>query len=215
MGAAGTYAKTNTYTDDGHNWSYQDSAADQSPITPEGMVTPHDSTDYVEFCLTCHDGTTPAGIVQSADLLNIAETYGADDYHGNQPNGGTGTSINRGGMKAPWTDGGDSINEDPSAPYAAMPCTMCHGPHGSENIFNLKSEITVAGKVMSTGSWGTGDPMDSIIGTYYELPRFGAGGVQENRVWGAWCTFCHQLSAHSYSEDQTCRSGHQHGGGNF
>jgi hypothetical protein len=66
---------------------------------------------------------------------------------------------------------------------------------------------------MSTGSWGTGDAMDSIIGTYYELPK--VGGVQVNRVWGAWCTFCHQLSAHGYAEEVTCRSGHQHGGSNF
>ncbi len=193
--------------------TYQSSAGDQSPITPEGGGT-HDSTDYVEFCLICHDGDPPPGIVMSADLLDMAAAY-ALDYHGAAPNGGTGTTINRGGMKTPWTANGDGKNEDPSAPYAALPCTMCHGPHGSGSIFNLRSSITVAGKVMSTGSWGTGDPMDSIIQTEYELPRFGPGGTQENRVWGAWCTFCHQLSAHGYGEDQVCRSGHQHGGGNF
>ena len=211
---AGTYAKDNTYTDNNYSWSYQDTTADQSPITPEGMVTPHDSTDYVEFCLTCHDGDPPPGIVMSDDLLDIASVYD-QEYHGAAPNNGIGTDINRGGMKAPWTAGGDGKDEDPSAPYAALPCTICHGPHGSGSIFNLRTSITVAGKVMSTGSWGTGDEMDSIIETYYELPKFGTGGVQENRVWGAWCTFCHQLSAHSYGEDQVCRSGHQHGGSNF
>ncbi len=118
-------------------------------------------------------------------------------------------------MKAPWTTGGDSKDEDPSAPYASFPCTICHGPHGSGSIFNLRTSINVAGTQMSTGSYGTGDDMDSIIGTYYELPRYGAGSTQENRVWGAWCTFCHQLSAHGYGEAQVCRSGHQHGGSNF
>jgi hypothetical protein len=210
-----TYAKTNVYNEDGHNWSYQDSAADQSPITPEGGGT-HDDTDYVAFCLTCHDGTTPPGVTMSGSMLDIATTYGANDYHGRVPNNGTGTSTNRGGMKAPWTAGGDGKDEDPSAPYAAMPCTICHGPHGSGSIYNLRTSINVAGTQMSTGSWGTGDPYDSIIGTTYEIPTYlDRNGERINRTWGAWCTFCHHLTGHGYAEDQVCRSGHIHGGNDF
>jgi hypothetical protein len=49
------------------------------PITPAPpqIVEP----DYVQFCLTCHDGTAPAGVTlppETAGLINIAIAYGID-----------------------------------------------------------------------------------------------------------------------------------------
>jgi len=206
----GLYSPSNRYQD---VWDYSSSTSpyDHDPTSPDDGGT-HDKTDYVEFCLTCHDGSPPPGITMSADLVDIATAYNSDDKHGRLPNSTTGSTLNRGGMKAPWTVNGSDVgvNLDPTGAYAALPCTMCHGPHGSGNIFNLRTSINIAGTQMSTGSVsGGGGGFDDIIGTYYELP------VQANRQWGAWCTFCHHLSGHSYSETKLCNQGHLHGGGNF
>jgi hypothetical protein len=209
-----TYSVTKSYSGGGDNFDYSSSTSpyDLDPNNPAGGGTAADNTDYVEFCLTCHDGETPPGVTQSLDLLDIASSY-MDNYHGAGVQAGYGATTNRGGMKQPWvTASEDTSNHDTSRPYAAMPCTICHGAHGSGNIFNLRTSINVAGTQMSTGGpYGGG--FDGIVGTTYLLPDQGAG--QESRYWGAWCTFCHKLSGHSYDEGQRCRSGHQHGGSNF
>jgi len=42
-----------------------------------------------------------------------------------------------------------------------------------------------------------------------------ATGEQADHYWGAWCSFCHQMESHGQAEDNKCRQGHMHGGGNF
>ena len=156
--------------------------------------------DYIQFCLSCHDGTVPAGVTMSDGMINMAATY-ASDFHGDAFGGSGGNGF----MKAPY---------QVDTAYAAMQCTTCHGAHGSDNIFNLRSSITVNGTVMETGGWSTGKSGDIgfVIETEYTLDTAG-GGTQEDHLWGAWCSFCHQMESHGVAETKTCTGGHMHGGG--
>ena len=147
-------------------------------------------------------------ILPTADkgMLNIAEAYATADQHGAVPGS---NNAARGWMKYPWaTDAMD----DPAgpiqpAPYAALNCTLCHGPHGSPNIYNLKSSITVAGVVMNVGA---SNAWEGESGPTYFLPGYDTNS-QEQFTWGAWCTFCHEVS----HDNASCNTGHTHGGGNF
>ena len=138
----------------------------------------------------------------SDDLYSIADKY-VNDFHGNAF-GGTGGN---GFLKPPF-----QVDQA----YAAMQCTMCHGAHGSDNIFNLKSSITVNGTVMSTGAsdqpWGSKGNLKDVKFTTYTLEAAG-GGTQTNMQWGAWCSFCHNMDSHSLDETKTCNGGHKHAGG--
>jgi len=103
-------------------------------------------------------------------------------------------------------------------PYAAMNCTTCHDAHGSGNIFNLRTSITVAGVPMQTGGW-SGDTIGPTLTTDYLMPDTdgnpGNGVQQEAFYWGAWCSFCHWMESHNRSETAACNTGHRHMGGNF
>jgi hypothetical protein len=167
--------------------------------------------DYIQFCLACHDNSPPtnSGVVLTG-MVDISSSYVVNDHHGSVQGGGSGNGY----LKPPY-DGSDSVT------YAPMNCTDCHGAHGSPNIFNLKSQITIGGTVMTVGGW-TGDGVGEVIGdgppgseqTVYYLPRMDgrnavdASGVQEDHQWGAWCSFCHQMQSHGRDETVTCTAGH-------
>ena len=187
-------------------------AGDQDPINPES-VAPGTFTepDYIQFCLACHDGVTPPGVTMTANMTNIATAYAAD-YHGSTQ-GNSGRRTGKGPLK-PVYNNQHTIGEETSSPYAAMNCTTCHGAHNSENIFNLKTSITVAGQVLSTGSGGNNSGFPQV--TTYVLPTPAGQSGQTDHYWGAWCTFCHDLSGHNgVDEDTACQNGHMHGGGAF
>jgi hypothetical protein len=182
------------------------------PSNPEGGGSVSEP-DYIQFCLVCHDGT-PAG--NSTVAYNIGSSYFGSrggKQHGNGE-GGDGSSTGKGNLKPPWTTQADyDAGLDPSAPYAALNCTTCHGPHGTGNIYNLRESITVGGQPMSTGG-KPGSDFENIVTTTYTLPDNGSG--QEKDVYGAWCTFCHNMNAHAdVTEVSNCNSGHRHGGNNF
>ena len=119
-----------------------------------------------------------------------------------------GADTNRGGMKRPWVTEADfNAGYDPPAQHAPLQCTTCHGPHGSPNAYNLRESITVAGVQMEVGGEGAG--FSGFSGTTYSLPN-----QTDVRYWGAWCTFCHEVS-HDTRDGTGCQSGHRHGGGNF
>ncbi|MDH3777362.1 MAG: cytochrome c3 family protein [Gammaproteobacteria bacterium] len=201
-----TYAISNSYTDDGHNFTY-DAGGNNNPMSPEGggSVT---EPDYIQFCLTCHDGTAPPGVNVPVDMVNMAQAW-ASEQHG-AGEGSTGTRVGKGSLKPPWTA---TAGNDPSNPYAALNCTTCHGAHGSGSIFNLRESITVAGTQMQVGG-SPGSEFDTFSGTTYTLPV--NGGTQADHVYGAWCTFCHEMSAHAgVDETTTCTSGHMHGANSF
>ncbi len=209
-----TYDPANSYSGDSPTFTYDSgSGTDLDPSNPIGPSVggPFAEPDYVEFCLTCHDGTVPPGVVlpPSGTLLNIAVQYATKDQHGKLIGS---QNAQRGYMKTPWATQAqyDAGIEPP--PYAALNCTICHGPHGSENIYNLRSSITVAGVQMQVGGI-TAFPGDS--GTTYTLPLNPT--EQEQFGWGAWCTFCHEPSHEGKGTGSNfgCSTGHTHGGGNF
>ena len=226
-----TYSRLGSYNEDGKSFNYYSTTADLDPVNPEGGAGGFTAPDYIQFCLACHDGTTPPGVTMTANMTNMADAYSpvgapSTDKHGIGVPSGQGTSTNRGGMKVPWVTAGDATTDnDPSGPYAAMNCTTCHGAHGTGNIFNLRTSITVAGVTMSVGGTGANaDNYDTIRTpdpTFYTLPPMNGrnvdvvNGFQEDHMWGAWCTFCHKMDGHGKDELVSCTGGHMHGGGAF
>ena len=206
----GTYSKVNTYSGDQPSFAYG-VAGDIDPVNPPPANNPgYTEPDYIEFCLTCHDGTAPNGITMPA-MTNIAVTY-ATSQHG----AGSDRATTKGWLKYPFTDAppvpAPAEYLDGTTPYAALNCTTCHGPHGGENIYNLRSSITVAGVQMTTGGTNAFETFRGL--TTYELP-LGRNGTQENLGWGAWCSFCHDVN-HDTRDGTGCQSSHLHGaGGNF
>jgi hypothetical protein len=185
-----------TYNEGG----YLASGAD--PTFGAGATEP----DYIEFCNACHDGAggTPqsGSSVLSPNLLQIGGAGGAyeTNFHG-YAFGGTGGN---GFLKPPF-----QVDTE----YAPLQCTTCHGAHGSDNIYNLRSSITVGGQQMSIGGW-TGDTIGATSGTTYNLANAN-GGVQADLQWGAWCSFCHNMEQHGVNETKTCNTGHVHGSTKF
>lgn len=197
--------------------------------------------DMITYCLVCHDDNPPADVVMNTTdaLENIANAYtGTADQHG--PDAGNGGG--RGELKAPWHNVGGSWSEaELGQPYASIQCTTCHESHGSDNLFHLRTSMTVRGQVMwvggQTGSGFEGLTPETIGSkftavsdhawgdTTYVLPCFDGNtqvsctnpaGVQNEFGWGAWCTFCHDMDSHGQSESNNgCSSGHKHNGGNF
>ena len=214
-GALRNYAVGNSYSSDGQNFAY-DSGGNLDPLNPEGATGgPYTEPDYIQFCLACHDGTTPPGVTMSPNMINIAAEYGATDQHGAQ-DGETGGRTGKGALKFPYvTSADDAADNDPTAPYAAMNCSTCHGAHGTGNIFNLRESITVAGVAMTVG--GAAGFLDEPAyngSTTYTLPLI--GGQQTDHYWGAWCTFCHKGDAHPGKvEADACTGAHMHGGGSW
>ena len=213
-----TYSIASSYQEDGNNFAYN-SGGNFDPVNPAGRVGgPYSEPDYIQFCLTCHDGTTPAGVTMSPGMINIAGEWGGRQHGGG--NGSTGTRVGKGNLKVPWTTQAQwSAGSDPTSNYAALNCTTCHGAHGTGNIFNLRESINVGGVQLSTGCPGgeavcANSEFAGIVTTSYTLPV--NGGSQNDHQWGAWCTFCHNMSAHAgVDETTTCTSAHMHGSNSF
>ncbi|MDH5633530.1 MAG: hypothetical protein OEZ10_11115 [Gammaproteobacteria bacterium] len=210
------YSPLNSYTGDMPSFTYSSTpGTDWDPTNPVGSaICPPPGTctepDYVQFCLTCHDGTPPPGVLfpPGSTMLNIADTFATRDQHGNLTGN---SSQSRGFLKVPWATQADyDAGKQPTGAYAAMNCTLCHSPHGSGNIYNLRTSITVAGQQMQVGGVNA---WQGVSGTTYTFP-LNAQGEQEQFGWGAWCTFCHEPS-HDTNNGLGCQSGHMHGGGNF
>jgi hypothetical protein len=222
------YSIENSYSGDAAGFTYYDGTdayPDLDPTNPLGGTLIREP-DYVEFCLVCHDGTAPAGVTLAAApnaLRNMADTYRDNDQHGRLEGR---NSSSRGYLKEPWASAADyAAGSQPgggNSTYAALNCTLCHGPHGSGNVYNLRTSITVNGQEMTVG--GKEAFMDPALcdrqcdNIDNALPEFGSNTyylpVQEQLSFGAWCTFCHEPS-HGTSDGTGCQSGHLHGGGNF
>jgi predicted CXXCH cytochrome family protein len=206
--ALGNYSPTGSYSGDVASFAYG-VGGDISPVNPQGIV--YTEPDNVKFCLTCHDGTAPAGLTMPGTMLNIATSW-ATSQHG----AGSSRSTQKGWLKYPFTNApavpAPADFDDGTTPYAAMNCTSCHAAHGSENIYNLRSSINIAGIQMSVGATNAWE-LES--GTTYNLPLDSKTGLQESLGWGAWCTFCHDVN-HDTKDGFGCQSSHVHGAsGNF
>lgn len=212
--ALGNYSPTGSYSGDVASFAYG-VGGDINPVDPQtiGWTEP----DNVKFCLTCHDGTAPAGLTMPGTMLNIATTW-ATSQHG----AGSSRSTQKGWLKYPFTNAGPvpaADYDDGTTPYAALNCTSCHGAHGSENIYNLRSSINIAGVQMTVGAtnaWEASTILGADFGsTTYTLPLDSKTGAQAALGWGAWCTFCHDVN-HDTKDGFGCQSSHVHGAaGNF
>ncbi len=140
--------------------------------------------------------------------------------------------------------GGWTGCEDPTEVYAALNCTVCHEGHGSASLWHLRTSIKMAGKILRVGGENpnsefgpnstfnnTAEPAKNrYLSTTYSLPCQGGNGepncadnptgAQEALHYGAWCTFCHEMSSHPSKTENaggsaSCASSHVHGGGNF
>ncbi len=140
---------------------------------PVDTLAPYDSIpDYVTFCLECH----------SSDFDSLARDpidwgpYG--DVHGDSV--ATGTSY--GDVIAPYSE-----NQILNGFNYVLACTDCHDPHGSPNIFLIKTVVN--GQPVSVTQYGY----------WYEL-----------------CTACHVLGGPGWHANQTstdycaggCHDGH-------
>ena len=132
--------------------------------------------DSITFCLKCHDGTPPSGVIvpelvmpasgsqTRQNILNVANNYlridGKADMHGAQA--GTlfkssvpfgldySTENYEGEFRGPYYAGMDPIL-----------CGDCHDPHGSTNQYHLKEKINWLTDI--TTSYGLIDPSDRIL----------------------------------------------------
>jgi len=210
------YSPTNTATyfdpDVGSDLPFTYSiAGDEDSSDPGGSA--YVEKDYIEFCIACHDGQAPPGVTMPGTVLNIGYFFGSDDRNVDQHGIGEGFGSGKGTLKAPY-DGSDSLS------YSAINCSTCHEAHGSTNIYNLRTQVSVGGQQMQVGSifWTATEieattPGQTFGDTSYTLP-VNADGQQEDLGWGAWCSFCHDVN-HGSGDGLGCSSGHLHGGGNF
>jgi hypothetical protein len=79
------------------------------------------------FCLTCHDGAPPSGVVVPTNVLNV----GADwtGVAGGALHSGVASSGNGGGIKTPYRRGQE------------VACSACHLSHGGTNLFHVPSTV--------------------------------------------------------------------------
>jgi hypothetical protein len=213
------YNTTTVYNDGTNSFAYDGGFAGSldptNPIAGSSIPEP----DYIEFCLVCHDGTAPPGVsIDTTSMLNMAERWSAGN---NQHGANDGTGSGRGFLKAPWND---TYDAETPGPYAAMNCTLCHGAHGSGNIYNLKTKITVNGVAMTVGATQGhfGDPAlctKSCGDITNALPEYGSTEyyfpIQEKFSYGAWCTFCHDQNHSGSGDGSGCQTGHSHGASAF
>ena len=147
------------------------------PLNPAGKPNNnYVEPDHIAFCLVCHDGTLPAGSNASMGtnpVLDMQTAYFNDGNTTDKHGIATGNEAGQGYLKFPWTPNG--ATSDITQGYAALNCTTCHDAHGSGNIFNLRTSITVAGEVMETGGWA-GDTIGETQVTEYFLPPNGTEG---------------------------------------
>jgi hypothetical protein len=108
------YDISSSYTDDGYNIAY-DAGGNLDPSYPEGCAdagcTPgYTEPDYIQYCLSCHDGTAPPGVTIPSGMVNMADAW-IDDQHG-QAEGTAGSRTGKGALKAPYVNASDDAADN-------------------------------------------------------------------------------------------------------
>lgn len=117
--------------------------------------------DINSFCLTCHDGDPPAGIVMPEPTLKKVSTFARTDSKGDV----------HGGQASIY---GDDVMEGTTVGsyrygMAAIQCTDCHEPHGNDNVYHFQKKI----------NWIEGLNLKTT------------DGLADWRNWGVLCQSCH------------------------
>lgn len=88
------------------------------------------------YCLKCHDGTPPEGVVLGT-ITNVGATWNltTTDFHGGKS--GTG----KGGTLAPGYARGSEV-----------PCSTCHDTHGSASIYHFPTNVNDKSLPVITGT---------------------------------------------------------------
>ncbi len=121
--------------------------------------------DTPTFCNKCHDNSPPSSVTWTATKTkNIATAYTTDAH-------GSGS-------------GGSRISAPYKSPMNPLPCTECHDPHGSSNIYHIKETID-GGSVSVTSARGVG-AWDMCQECHTSIPH-GTGGSS----W-PYCFDCHR-----------------------
>lgn len=152
-----------------------------------------------QFCLRCHDGTAPTGVVFPAGVTTIASkwTVSTGDFHG----AGSGSGVGSTGLKPPYSRG-----------QAPIPCSTCHDVHGSASLLHVPDTVNgYAVPPIQTGSDLAELCRACHIGTSYEWHDDGY-----NRC---WCHYVHKYEPYGHDEAFVLHDGidclmcHQHGTG--
>jgi len=147
------------------------------------------------FCLACHDGTPPSGVVYPSGLRNVGASWsaGGADFHGAGSGTGLGSAI-----ASPYVRGQSAIN-----------CGACHESHGNANVYHFPtiingvSGISVPGVTAASAAVVCAACHVTAGGTTYSL-------VDE---YHKGCVQCHRSEHGQWSFVGTdCLSCHKHGG---
>jgi hypothetical protein len=79
-----------------------------------------------EICLDCHDGSYPASVTPPTIALNVVSTSIKADAHGTVAT--RNASLKAGALA--WSNS-----------TTPMPCSACHDPHGTTNLFHLRTKV--------------------------------------------------------------------------
>ena len=114
------------------------------------------------FCLKCHDGTPPSGVVLPSGITNVGATWGS----------GAGADLH--GARASAT----ANVQAPLARGMSVPCVSCHDPHGNGNLYHVAESVNGRTGIAAT----SGNSMQQLCVACH------SGSVND---WHAGCISCH------------------------
>ncbi|MGB4581954.1 MAG: cytochrome c3 family protein [Coriobacteriia bacterium] len=100
--------------------------------TDRSVLTPLPVGNTV-FCLRCHDGAAPPGVVAPASLIDVGAAWGSD-YHGDGDSAGA-------NLKYPFVLGNQAIT-----------CGVCHDSHGNGNLYHIATTVNGTTDISVTSS---------------------------------------------------------------
>jgi hypothetical protein len=138
---------------------------DRSQMSSDKTVGYGSSALATSFCLSCHDGAPPAGVVFPAGTTAVGPGWGSStgDFHGARPGIGYGL----GGLKNPYMRG-----------QQAIACTICHDTHGNANLYHIPANVN--------GSTGLSIPNGAASKQLCESCHSG-----DANSWHKYCIDCH------------------------
>jgi hypothetical protein len=90
-------------------------------------------------CLSCHDGTSPTGVVVPSGVTNVGASWLTAAFHGPVAVG-------------PGNGGDAFIAQYATGRAPAIPCTTCHDPHGTSSLYHVPTAVADKTGVSMTSS---------------------------------------------------------------